>query len=220
MDKRVWVRAYRGGFAVLTIVAMGYQLYHLQDVIENYNYLNFFSFFTIESNIFAALVLLYAAWKGTDDQSPRFELIRGAAVLYMATTGVVYGVLLSGYREEVQTSVIWVDNVVHKIFPLVVVADWFIVRPRIRIEFRQAAWWLVYPMIYCAYSLIRGSIVDWYPYPFLNPDHAGGYAAVALYCVAIAIGISLFGAIVVCVSWRSVPADQVAAKVQTISSSI
>jgi hypothetical protein len=30
-------------------------------------------------------------------------------------------------------------------------------------------------VIYCAYSLIRGPIVHWRPYPFLDPDEAGGY---------------------------------------------
>jgi len=29
---------------------------------------------------------------------------------------------------------------------------------------------LVYPVAYGAYSLIRGPIVDWYPYPFLDPQ--------------------------------------------------
>jgi hypothetical protein len=48
---------------------------------------------------------------------------------------------------------------------------------------------MAYPLAYLAYSLIRGPIVDWYPYPFLDPDEVGGYAGVAAYCVAIAAGV-------------------------------
>ena len=42
------------------------------------------------------------------------------------------------------------------------------------------------PAAYLVYSLIRGPIVDWYPYPFLNPDEVGGYGGVAAYAVGIA----------------------------------
>lgn len=44
-------------------------------------------------------------------------------------------------------------------------------------------------MVYVIYSLIRGPIVDWYPYPFLDPAKAGSYAGIAAYSVGIAIGI-------------------------------
>jgi hypothetical protein len=101
MDRRSWVRAYRGFFPLLAFVAMGYQLYHLHDTRSNYRDLDFFSFFTIESNIFASLVLLYAAWKGADQtETHRFAMVRGAAVLYMATTGVVYGCCFRATRKN------------------------------------------------------------------------------------------------------------------------
>jgi hypothetical protein len=64
---------------------------------------------------------------------------------------------------------------------------------------------LVYPLAYCAYSLLRGPQVDWYPYPFLDPDEAGGYGAVALYGLRIAVGITVFGVVVVLLSRRGTP---------------
>jgi hypothetical protein len=45
----------------------------------------------------------------------------------------------------------------------------------------------------------------WYPYPFLDLDEAGGYGAVALYSLGIAVGIAVFGAIVVLLSRRGAP---------------
>jgi len=53
----------------------------------------------------------------------RFDLLRGAAVVSMATIGNVYGLLVSGYQEALQTTIPWVDTVVHRVMPLAVVAD-------------------------------------------------------------------------------------------------
>ncbi len=59
------------------------------------------------------------------------------------------------------------------------------------IELHRALIWLVYPLLFAVYSLIRGPIVGWYPYPFLDPAHVGGYGVVALYCPGIAAGTLL-----------------------------
>lgn len=115
----------------------------------------------------------------------------------MSVTGVVYGLLLNGYQQELQTTIPWVNTVVHQLMPLVLIVDWLLDPPRDRLTIRRALIWLAYPLLYAAYSLIRGPIAGWYPYPFLNPDHVGGYAIVALYCIGIAVGTLLFTWLVV-----------------------
>ena len=153
---------------------------------------NFFSFFTIQSNLFAAVVLL---WGATNDQAGRdavrVDLVRGAATLYVCITGVVVVVLLSGMQDGLAVPIAWVDVVVHQVTPIVMVADWLLVPPTTRIPWRRALVWLAYPLLFATYSLIRGLIVDWYFYPFLSPDQADGYGAVALYVVGIAVGALL-----------------------------
>ena len=119
------------------------------------------------------------------------DLIRGAAVIYMMTTGVVYGVLLADTAGREITYVGWADTVVHRIMPIVIVTDWLIAPPRTRLTLRAGLIWLSYPVLFLAYSLIRGPIVAWYPYPFLTPARVGGYAGVALYAVGIALFILL-----------------------------
>ena len=185
-----WVAAYRIGFALLTLVAIVVQLIRGLDVSPTFRVSNFFSFFTIESNILAAIVLLaFGLGRVGAPPSRTAELVRGAAVLYMVTTGIVYGLLLSGYTNELDTTLPWVNNVVHRIFPLVLLADWLIRPPAVRLTFRDALPWLAFPVLYLVYSLIRGPIVDWYPYPFLNPDRGGGYGGVAATSVGIAVGV-------------------------------
>ncbi len=189
LGQRSWVAAYRVFFAGLTLVAIVYQMIFSNHEFEQFRISNFFSFFTIESNIIALVVLALFGLRRSTSATQSLELLRGAAVLYMATTGVVYGLLLSGYTEGLDTTLPWVNNVVHRIMPLVLVADWLINPPAVRVAFRTALVWLIFPIVFLVYSLIRGPIVDWYPYPFLNPDDVGGYGGVALYCVGIAVFI-------------------------------
>ena len=67
----------------------------------------------------------------------------------------------------------WDNIVLHYLMPALIVFDWMITPPKLRISFWRGLIWLVYPFAYVAYSLIRGNSVDWYPYPFLDPGHRG-----------------------------------------------
>ena len=64
--------------------------------------------------------------------------------------------------------------VLHRLMPVVMALDWLLAPPSRRLAFRQCLWWMIYPLLYLVYSLIRGPIVDWYPYPFLDPDESAG----------------------------------------------
>lgn len=208
MSRQTIHAAARVGFALLGLAAIGYQIWVLVDETD-FKPGNFFSFFTIQSNLASIALLLYLATvslrAGSPGERARLDLIRGAVTLYMATTGVVYGLLLSGYTAELQTAVIWVDNVVHRIMPVVMVVDWLVDPPRTALTLRRALVWLVFPVLYLVYSLIRGPIVDWYPYPFLDPDwpDGGGYPGVAATAVGIAIGVLAFSWVIVRLGeWR------------------
>lgn len=183
----VWVRAYRVSFALLAFATITYQL--ASGVARgSFDVGNFFSLFTTESNLFAALVLLVTALGG-GALALRRDLIRGAAVAYMATTGIVYGLLLS---DHTGAPVPWDNTILHRLIPLVMVADWLLAPPGQGLTYRRALVWMVFPLAYLAYSLVRGPLVGWYPYYFLDPGRVGGYPGVARYVVGIALGFLLF----------------------------
>lgn len=175
---------WRAGFALWTLAALAYQ-YHRSSARAGFQAVNFFSYFTNLSNILASLVFLYLAVRRPSPRSAACDLVRGAAVVYMAITGVIFNILLRDV-DELGIVVPWVNAVVHSVMPAVVVLDWLIDPPRWRIPWRLALWWLAFPVVYVTYSLIRGAVVHWYPYPFLSPEHPGGYGRVAAFCVAIA----------------------------------
>lgn len=177
---------YKIAFAALALVAVFMQF---KDVLEmpNPNIGNFFSYFTIESNIFAAAVLLVSAtYVIGRKQTSQLSYLRGAATLYMAMTGIIYSLLLAGVDVQITTP--WVNEILHYIFPLVMVADWIIDRPEPGVRLKKAVWWLAFPVLYLLYSLIRGQITGWYPYPFLNVK-LHGLGDVLSSSVVIALGV-------------------------------
>jgi hypothetical protein len=182
----------RLAFATIAIVAMTYQFATL-NVEPGYAKGNFFSFFTIQSNIIAVAALYLLVAVPRDRRGPLFDGARGAAVLYIAITGVVFALLLAGLQEELQTTTPWVDAVVHKVIPVVLVVDWLIDPPRHRLPAWTVLAWLAYPAAWFGYTLVRGEIVDWYPYPFVdvsNLGHGGVLARAAGLTVAFAAAAS------------------------------
>ncbi len=182
----------RGGLAVVKVgfALLGFSavVTEIATLVERGQFVasNFFSFFTIESNLMGVAALLLGAYAvGTDRAKARIDLFRGAATLYMVITGIVFSLLLSGLENTKLTAVPWDNTVLHYVMPVVLLADWLLDRPTAPIAFRRALIWLVYPIAYLAYTLIRGPIVDWYPYPFLNADEKG-YGSIAVTSVAIA----------------------------------
>ena len=153
---------------------------------NHFNPFNFFSYFTIQSNIFAFVMLIVSALAvARNKRSSKLNLLRGAATLYMVITGIVFAVLLAGVEGSILTAVPWDNLVLHYIMPVVLLIDWLVDKPSKAITFKRSFVWLIYPISYVIYSLVRGQLVNWYPYPFLNPK-TNGFSGVFLTAVGIA----------------------------------
>lgn len=177
------VAALRSGFGLLVLAAVGTQL--VLHVRSGYNIVNFFSYFTNLSNLFAAVVLLMGARATFSRRDAPGELARAIAVVNMTVVGVVFAILLR--NVDLGDLRPWVNTVVHYLMPCVVVIDWLLLPPKARLGLKPLLLVLVFPVLYIGYVLVRGSLVNWYPYPFLNPLNVGGYGGVAMYVVGIAL---------------------------------
>lgn len=179
------LRAARLVFAVLGLVALVWiPARNLDD--STFSIANYFSYFTILSNVLAVVVLAVGAVR--DPQDTRWQLVRGAATVYMVITGIVYAVLLANVDVMLQEQ--WINDVLHRILPLVLLVDWILVPPRDRITGRQSLTWLAFPFVYGIYTLLRGPFVDWYPYPFIDPRQQG-YLQLAIGLVVLLIAMAL-----------------------------
>ena len=154
MDRARIIAAYRIGFALLAIAAIVYQAIALAQV-GSFFPTRFFAYFTIQSNLIAIVVFLVGATRVRGERTRGWELVRGAALLYMTVTLLVYNTLLAG--TDVDTAVSWVNDVVHKLFPIVLIVDWLIDPPTHRLAFRDTLVWLVYPLAWTGLSLVRGA---------------------------------------------------------------
>jgi hypothetical protein len=173
VTKQKIVGVLRVAFGALGLVALtvGYDRdFHTGDAV------NFFFYFTDLSNLFGACVLVYGGFAGLRGRAGVPDLVRGAAALYLVITGLVYWTLLAN-TINAQT-IGWENDVVHGVMPAVLVLDWLVSPPARRLGFGKASRWLAFPILYLAVSLLRGPIVRWWPYDFLDPTQPGGYAHV------------------------------------------
>src|SRR3984893_370373 len=144
---------------------------------------NFFSYFTNLSNLLAAgILLLTAKPRGA---SAWIDRGRAISAMNMAVVGIVFTLLLR--NEDLGALQPWVNFVLHDLMPCVVVLDWLLNPPSIRLGVRNLMQFLAFPAAYLAYCLLRGAQTGWYPYPFLNPARVNGYGGVLLYAAGITV---------------------------------
>jgi FAR-17a/AIG1-like protein len=181
------IGALRAACAALGIAALAAQFARAADN-PAFHPQNFFSYFTVDSNILAAAVFLAGAWAvlASRDLGARHELARGVVLVCMAATGVVYALLLRETATRNAFNVAWSNDVLHIVLPIAVVLDFVLLPPSRRLALAGALAWLAFPVAWLAYTMIRGSVVDWYPYPFLDPTRHGTLAVIA-YCAGIAM---------------------------------
>ena len=91
------------------------------------------------------------------------------------------------------------DMLMHDVMPLLFLLHWWLVIPKESLHWRQIGAWQIYPAAYFVYSLARGALNGWYPYPFFDVPKLGylqvlinaalillAFVAVALVLVAVA----------------------------------
>ena len=173
---------------------------------------NFFSFFTILSNLIAVLALLAAVvwfWMRPphEDREPRgIAVALAGATTYLVITGVVYNLLLRGLPTA-DDHVAWANEILHVVAPLFLVIDLLVAPTHRALRWRAVAVILAVPIAWIVYTLIRGPFVldpvrgvaFWYPYPFLNPNGVAGWGGVWAYVAGIAVTFVVVGTIVVAV---------------------
>ena len=152
------------------------------------------SFFTIQSNILTAITSAQVARNPLRD-GPVWRPVRLASLVGITVTGIVYSTVLAKVHETHGWQETSTNIVVHYIAPVMMVVGWLAFGPRPRVTGRVVAYAAIFPVAWSTYTLIRGAITSWYPYPFVDvPTH--GYARsllnAAAVCVVIVAVMGLF----------------------------
>lgn len=151
------------------------------------------SFFTVQSNLLSGIVSAQLAAR-PDRDGKVWRALRLAALFGITVTGIVYSTVLAAIHEPNGATETVVNLVVHYIVPVMMVAGWLAFGPRPRAGRLTVLWSLLFPVLWLAYTLVRGAIWKWYPYPFLDvPSH--GYARVTVNALVVTIVFAVIAAL-------------------------
>ncbi|HEA22049.1 hypothetical protein LCGC14_0651740 [marine sediment metagenome] len=150
----------------------------------------FFSFFTILTN---TLVALYLTSKYFGFSNGLLSIFSRKSTLTALTTfillvGTVYQLILRGIWEPEGLQRI-IDELLHTIIPVYFLVYWYLYASASDIRLRPTLYWLLYPLLYFVFVIVKGHFSGFYPYPFLNANEIG-YLGVAKSFLTI-LGITL-----------------------------
>jgi hypothetical protein len=185
---------------VLALVVLVSVVYQITDrLIHNvFRPGEYFAYFTIQTALMDVVVLGVGAWLAftTDKDTRLFTIVRVCIVGFAVVTCVVYNVLLRGVPGEPgYVWPVWPNEVLHVWAPILLVLDWLFAPGRASIRLRASFWVLIYPLAWVAFSIVRGILTGWWPYPFLDPTGSAGWGGVVAYVIGIA-GFFLLSAFV------------------------
>lgn len=136
--------------------------------------IRFFSFFTILTNLLVALFFTVKVFKLN---SVPFKLFSAkgsitAITAFIVIVGLVYQLVLRHIWQP--TGLQWVvDELLHTIIPIYMLIYWYVNIKRTDLEIKPLLYWLLYPVFFIIFVLIRGHFSGYYPYPFLNVVEIG-----------------------------------------------
>lgn len=161
------------GFALLIAMLTWFTIV-LQFVLSTGTVANYFSFFTIQNNLLVAIsttCIALCANTGAGKFFNKQEVLSGIA-LYIFVVALVYNTVLRGLVPLDNWGLL-ADTLLHVINPFLFIILWWLKRKHKVLNYKLAVIWLVYPLAYLVYTLVRGSMVNWYPYPFINAANLG-----------------------------------------------
>jgi len=196
-------RLYRAFFACLGWFALGLQyglmLGGATDKSVGELTLNFFSYFTILSNILVALALTAPA-VAPNSRIGRWTLsegVRAAVAMFIVVVGVVYHFLLAGVWEPQGWALVG-NSLLHYVMPIAFVVDWLAFTRKGRLRWIDPAKWLVPVLIYGGWTLAHGWLSGWWPYWFVDADKLG-LGKVAIHFAGLLVFFLIVGLIVVAI---------------------
>lgn len=144
-----------------------------------------FSFFTILTNIGAVLVYTSLLSPAGYAWLPAFAgtRIRAGVAVSIALVFIIYAAVLAQLWQP-QGLFLLCDVLLHYVTPLLFVLWWLTSGADGRTRWSDISWWVLYPVAYLIYALMRAPFAGEVPYPFLDVAR-NGVASVAISAAAI-----------------------------------
>ena len=136
--------------------------------------INFFSFFTVLTNTLVVVVLSYAL-VNRESAAKRFFLaptVSSAIATSIVVVSLAYNLLLRHLWSPTGFQFI-ADELLHDVMPVLFVIYWWRCVPKGTLRFKHIGGWVIYPLVYFGYVLLRGHLLGQYQYPFIDVDSLG-----------------------------------------------
>ncbi|MGH6838451.1 MAG: Pr6Pr family membrane protein [Methylocella sp.] len=134
--------------------------------------INFFSYFTTETVLLITLALTIFCTRPQAEQFLTRPSVQSALAVYIIVVGGVYAVLLRNLWHPHGLQIL-TNFVLHDAMPVLYPMYWLVLLPKGRLRWSAPAWWVVYPVLYFLYSMLRGATDGTYLYPFIDASQLG-----------------------------------------------
>lgn len=154
-------------------------------------------YYTNISNLACALYFLLAAISVIKGRHSFAVQIKGAVVMAITVTGLIYHFMLSQYFY-MQDSTVFSNTLVHYVVPILSFFDWILFDDKGNYKHYSPFLWVLFPNGYFVYVLISVAcgaslgIDSRFPYPFIDIDILGA-GRVALNVIVLNILFILLG---------------------------
>lgn len=172
MKSHSFARIYAVISAIIIWFALGLQ-FNLSLGLEDGDVIStikiYLSYFTVLTNILCA-VCLTAILLFQNTALGRFfskSSTITAITIYILVVGIIYNLSLRGL-VELNGWHAAANELLHVVSPLLFLGLWLFFVDKAQLNYKQASGWLIYPLCYVVMTIIRGAIINEYPYPFIN----------------------------------------------------
>lgn len=157
----------------------------------------FFGFFTVLTNIMVGLTLTWPllARKSTLGQFFRSPFAIAGVAVSITFVALSYHFLLRHVWNP-QGAQWLADVTLHYAVPLIFVIYWWIYSRAGTLRWSYPLIWSVYPIVYFLYVLVRGAIVETYPYGFIDVA-AIGYRRTTTNAIGLLVAFVILGLVIV-----------------------
>jgi hypothetical protein len=192
---------------VIGVGLIGSVIWQVTDRIANeiFRPFEYFAYFSIVTAIVAGLFLITTSFGLLLDieDTKWVEIARLSMAVALIVVGVVYHALLADVANDVRDGdyawPVLPNQIIHTFAPILAAIEYLISIKAYRIRLRAFLLVAVFPLTWLVLSIIRGTMTNWWPYWFINPNGEAGLFGMLTYIAAITVfflvlGVSVLGA--------------------------
>jgi hypothetical protein len=164
--------------------------------------IRFISYFTILTNILVAIC--FTSVMNFRRHITKFfssANIHSAVCVYIVVVGLVYNLILRQLWAPTGLQQI-VDELLHSFIPLLFLFHWLAFVSKTNLQWKLVLFWLLYPLLYLFFIMIRGTFSGFYPYPFIDVSNLG-YEKVLLNSFFLCLAFSVSSVLLIAVAKQS-----------------